>query len=133
MTYLIKNARGEILSFGETSSQPTEMGHEVDYIDTPFHEYAQRLVLSVNGVAGQTCHAWQCGPDIKVEVATTLKVRHINLDVNGTIMSVPLKEGKGCLMLTPAQPGVFVVKPAQPRLYCAAGTGTLVIEIIPNA
>ena len=132
MPYILKDRFENILTYGETSFYPLEEGQTIDFIETPFHEYARRLVLSINGVSGQTHTASQSGPDLMLQVQTTLNLGNIDLLINNVIRKVRLTAGAGSLSLTSAQPGIVVITAADRKVFCPAGAGVLVIEIQPN-
>ncbi len=134
MAYILKDKDGNILSFGESSFIPNlSTGQTMEYSDISFYEYARRLVLSHAGQTGLTVKAYQSGPDVQVDVSTSLPVETIDLDINGVKETVIIEGGKGKLLLSTAQPGLFVVTPADRKQYCTAGNGTLVVEVAPNA
>ncbi len=67
----------------------------MEYIDISFYEYARRFTLSHRGVMGLTVQAYQGGPDVDIDVSVTLDVRSVDVDINGTVETVQLKDGKG--------------------------------------
>ena len=139
MTYILRDKDKNIITYGETSFfTHLEPGQDMEYIDQPIAEYARRLVLSHGGLSCYAVQAQQGGPDVVVDVSTTLGVSVIELDINGTAEVVELEEtwissGKGKLLLSTANPGIFIITPADRKTFCAAGCGTLVVEVVANA
>lgn len=134
MTYILKDQHGNILAFGETSRMPEMPGAEtLIYIDSPISEYCKRLVLSVNGISGETIRAQQGGPDVQVDVSSNAGILGVDLNINGVIETVALKDGKGKLLFSTAHAGVFEIVPADRTIFCAAGQSIIAIEVIPNA
>lgn len=136
MTYILKDKDKNILSYSETSFilDPAS-GESLEYIDQHIAEYARRLVLSHGGVSCfcLSVQAQQGGPDVQVDVSTTLGVSVIELDINGTAEVVELEDAKGKLLLSTANPGIFIITPADRKTFCAAGCGSLVVEVVANA
>ena len=123
-----------ILTYSETSFyiQP-ESGMTMTFEDLSFYDYSRRLVLSHNGQSCITVQAYQSGPDVQIDVVTSLPLSTIEIDINGTVESVPLVEGKGKIMLSTANPGIFILSPADRKTFCAAGQSVIVVEVAPNA
>lgn len=134
MPYILKDQDENILSYGETSFyiQP-ESGMTMTFEDLSFYDYSRRLVLSHNGQSCITVQAYQSGPDVQIDVVTSLPLSTIGIDINGTVESVPLVEGKGKIMLSTANPGIFILSPADRKTFCAAGQSVIVVEVAPNA
>ena len=123
-----------ILTYSETSSVVDEQkGETLTFVDLSFYEYSRRLVLSHNGQSCITVQAYQSGPDVQIDVVTSLPLSTIEIDINGTVESVPLVEGKGKIMLSTANPGIFILSPADRKTFCAAGQSVIVVEVAPNA
>ena len=134
MPYILKDQDENILSYGETSFyiQP-ESGMTMTFEDLSFYDYSRRLVLSHNGQSCITVQAYQSGPDVQIDVVTSLPLSIIGIDINGTVESVPLVEGKGKIMLSTANPGIFILSPADRKTFCAAGKSVIAVEVAPNA
>ena len=123
-----------ILTYSETSSVVDEQkGETLTFVDLSFYDYSRRLVLSHNGQSCITVQAYQSGPDVQIDVVTSLPLSTIEIDINGTVESVPLVEGKGKIMLSTANPGIFILSPADRKTFCAAGKSVIAVEVAPNA
>jgi len=134
MPYILRDKDLNILTYSETSSVVDEQkGETLTFVDLSFYEYSRRLVLSHNGQSCITVQAYQSGPDVQIDVQTSLPLSTIGIDINGTVESVPLVEGKGKIMLSTANPGVFILSPADRKTFCAAGQSVIAIEVAPNA
>ena len=134
MTYILRDQNGLIQSFGVTSFiVDPETGCSMDYTDVSFYDYARRFMLSFNGVSGQTIQVYQSGPDVDIDVNVTTGVTSVDLDINGVIENVQLESGKGKIKLSTAHPGLFIISPADRKMYCSAGNGLMVVEVMPNA
>ena len=134
MPYILRDKDLNILTYSETSSVVDEQkGETLTFVDLSFYEYSRRLVLSHNGQSCITVQAYQSGPDVQIDVVTSLPLSTIEIDINGTVESVPLVEGKGKIMLSTANPGIFILSPANRKTFCAAGQSVIVVEVAPNA
>ena len=134
MPYILRDKDLNILTYSETSSVVDEQkGETLTFFNFSFYEYSRRLVLLHNGQSCITVQAYQSGPDVQIDVETSLPLSSIDIDINGTVESVPLVEGKGKIMLSTANPGIFILSPADRKTFCAAGQSVIVVEVAPNA
>ena len=134
MPYILKDKDGNILTFGETSFNiEPESGMTMTFEGLSFYEYSRRLVLSHNGQSCITVQAYQSGPDVQIDIDTPLPLSSIDIDINGVVESVSLFEGKGKLTLSTANPGIFILSPADRKTFCAAGQSVIAVEVAPNA
>ncbi len=69
-------------------------------------------------------------PEIIVEVSCPEQLT-VDLDINGTIETLQLTQGKATLQLSTAVPGVFIIQPADRAAFAAAGEGLLSVEVLP--
>ena len=103
-------------------------GETIEEVDMPFVAYAARLRLSVDGRRGELIRvpAGTGGVTVRVECPGEPAVR---LTVNGEEREVALENGAGDLVLSCAQPGRYVIAPADRVRYCAAGEAVSVVEV----
>lgn len=134
MLYLLKDKDQNILSYSESDFIPNDrMGESLEIVDLSAREFARRLELSHNGERCATVFAYQGEPDIVIDIATSLPIQSVDLSINGLIDTIPLIERKGKLLLSTANPGTFIISPADRKTFCAAGASCLSIEVLPNA
>lgn len=130
MIYIIRNPDGTIKNFAERADDlRLNPGETLDLSSLTFAQYAQRFSLSVAGKCGETIKAHVGDPEITVEVSCPEQLT-VDLDINGTIETLQLTQGKATLQLSTAVPGVFIIQPADRRTYAAAGEGLLSVEVI---
>lgn len=131
MITIIRSEDQTIKSFcaGSEPTCDTTAGEIVEYLNSDFNEYANRLVISALGKTGVTLSVPQGVGDIKVDVSCPGHTS-IDLSVNGTIQTVLLVNGMGTLYLSTQTAGIFVVAPTDRTAFCAAGNGLLCIEVI---
>ena len=131
MITIIRSEDQTIKSFcaGSEFTCDTTAGESVEYLNTDFNEYANRLVISALGKTGITLSLLQGEGGVTVNVSCP-GYTNIDLSVNGTIQTVPLANGVGELCLSTQTAGVFVIAPTDRTAFCAAGNGLLCIEVI---
>lgn len=134
MLSIIKDKDGNIITFSESllHDYNKALGESMELLDTTMSEYSQRFILSVEGVTGQTFSIGMSEFDLTVYVSTNLDLVSVDVDINGVIETVPLIEGKGHVILSPTNPGSFIITPADRKTFCAAGNGLLVVEVQPD-
>jgi len=126
MIYILKNASGHILSYGETPWALSE-GQTQDALDTSMNEFAARFRLS----ADKTTIDADGEDEAIVTVHTSLYVPSIDLLVNGVPVTVAIVDGAGQLdPITAETSGVVLVEPANKALYCVAGGGSVLINAV---
>jgi hypothetical protein len=129
MTVLIRNVRGEIKTFMETSAGTVlESGETMEELDMPFAAYANRLRLLVDGHSGELVQAEAGGGTVTVQVDCPGETT-VALNINGLTETIPLVSGKGALALSCAVPGTFIITPADRQNYCAAGEAVCIVEV----
>jgi len=131
MPYVLKNKEGHLLTYGETSfPYNAEKGETLAFVEQSMAEYSRRLVLSHKGSACFTVEAHQGDPAVVIDVSTTLDLPSVDLEVNGQLQTIPLVGGKGKLELSTAKPGVFIIRPADRKTFCSAGSSVIVLEVL---
>ena len=130
MTFIILNADKTIHSFHQSDAGLTlAEGQTMEVSDLSFQEYAERLVLSVSGITGETVTvASEPGRIVQVNVSCPAN-SSVMLDVNGLQVEVPLVDAAGILELEADAPGLYVIRPADATLYCPAGNSILAVEV----
>jgi len=127
--FVIRNADASIAFFAEKASDLVlAPGQVIEELQMSFAEYANRLVLSVDGISGQTVTFPAGEGDVIVQVSCP-GVASVDLLVNDLLESVPLTQGRGELILSRQNPGVFVISPANRQLYPAAGSSLLAVVV----
>jgi hypothetical protein len=101
----------------------------VEYLETDFSEYANRLVISALGKTGLTLAVSQASEAVPVTISCSGHSA-IDISVNGESQTVPLVNGVGEFSLSAQTAGVFVIAPTDRTAFCAAGNGLLCIEVI---
>jgi hypothetical protein len=130
MISVIRNADGTIKTYSERP-EPFEVlapCETLQQVNTTFAEYARRLVLSAAGRSGETVHVSQSSGDVTVEVSCPGEPS-VALEINGTVETLPLIDGRAALLLGTEETGTFVLKPADASRYCPAGQSLLVVEV----
>ena len=92
-------------------------------------QYADRFVLSVAGKCGETIKAHVGDPAVVVEVSCPEQLT-VDVDINGTIETLQLTQGRATLQLSTAVPGVFIIQPADRITFAAAGKGLLSVVVM---
>lgn len=87
------------------------------------------LILSCAGKSGETLRVARGSGDLVVELSCPDQTLVV-IDINGSVESLPLINGKAALLLGTEETGVFILKPADEVKYCAAGQSILVIEVV---
>lgn len=126
MIYLLRGPDGAILGAGERDDWVPAGGQTVEPLDTTLAAYTRRFHLSADKTRLAADGADAALVTVRVEASPP--PAEVVLRVNGTPHTVTLASGVGSLLLQAETPGVFVVEPADPALYCRAGEGTLAIE-----
>ena len=132
MITVIRDSAGNIKTYAEHALDDYNfaMGETRDTVDSTLLDYSQRFMLQAAGVLGQTVYVKQGGDDVTVGVSTSLRMDAVDVDINGTIERVPLTDGLGEIVLSTENIGQFIITPADRKMFCAAGNGILVIEVI---
>lgn len=126
MVYVQRDAQGRIVSYGET---PFGSGDE--FVNMDMTGYSRRFVLSVSGQSGITVQVAQGSGDVTVEVSCPERAGStVAVSVNGVAESVELDgNGHGTVILSSDIAGVFMLRPADETQFCAAGCGSLAVEV----
>ena len=134
MITVIRDANKNIKTYSESTLDDYNlaMGETKEIVDSTFVEYSRRFMLQAAGVYGQTVRAIVGGDDVTVGVSSTLGMDVVDIDINGTIEHVSLVAGQGEIVLSTANPGIFIIQPANRKLFCAAGNGILTVEVVAN-
>lgn len=131
-TFVIRNPDASIAFFAEKASDLVLVpGQTVEELAVSFVEYASRLVLSVEGVSGQTLTFYADKGEVTVQISAPRQAS-VDLLVNDLTETVALKDGAGQLILSRQNPGVFIIAPANRQLYPAAGSSFLAVIISPS-
>lgn len=123
--YLLKDAAGNLLSFGETPFVASG-GQSVDEVAGTLSDYASRFRLSADTLT----IAADGVDEATVTVHTNLDPPPANIDVavNGVPQTVSITAGQGTLTpIVASPPGEIVVEPDDRTQFSAAGEGSLVI------
>ncbi|MCC6147779.1 MAG: hypothetical protein IT308_09450 [Anaerolineaceae bacterium] len=137
--FVVRNADASIAFFAEKANDLVlAPGQVIEELQMSFAEYANRLVLSVEGVSGQTVSFPAGQGEIIVQVSCTPSPvgggEVVDLLVNDLVETVPLSgggggRGEGTLILSRQTPGVFLIAPANRQLYPAAGSSLLAVVV----
>ena len=129
MTCILHNADGSIKSFMEQATDlPLQPGETVTLSPLPMAEYAKKFTLSC---CGKTCHtvAARVGdPDIVIDVSAP-DCETAGVSINDMEQTVSLDHGSGQLTLSTAMAGTYLLGPTDRNRFCAAGNGSLCVEI----
>jgi hypothetical protein len=130
MITIIRSADQTIKSFcaGAEPTCDTTSGESVEYLNTDFNEYANRLILSALGKTGVTLSLPQGEGGVNVNVSCPGHAS-IDLVMNGVTQTVALVNGAGEFALSTETAGVYVIAPADRTAFCAAGNGLLCVEV----
>jgi len=133
MIAVIRDSAGNIKTFSDSPLDDYNlvMGETREIVDSTFADYSRRFMLQVGDTLGQTVYAKQGGEDVIVTVSTSLKIKSVDLDINGMVERVPLTDGQGHIVLDVACIGTFIITPADRKLFSAAGNGSIAVEVIP--
>jgi len=130
MIYIIRNPDGTIKTFAQVGEDMILLpGETMELNSSSFVEYAQRFMLGCQGKTAQLVTAKIGDPLLIVEVQCPGQTS-VDLDVNGTVETVPLTNGIGQIQLSTQVPGIFILQPADRQTYAAAGNGLLTLEVI---
>jgi len=129
MVYIIRKADQTIKTF-QTRDDDTflDPGEVIEPSPLSFSEYAERLVLSLDGRSGETVIVPAEVKELTVHVSCPGE-QSVDLLINGTPETVSLTKGIGSIILSADAPGLFIIKPADQTKYCPAGQATLYIEV----
>lgn len=131
MIYIVRNADGTIKAFAQVGEDIVlAPGATMELNPCSFVEYAQRFMLSCQGKSAELITARVGDPALTVEVQCPGHAT-VDLNINGTVETVPLTYGTGQIQLSTEVPGTFTIQPADRHTYAAAGNGLLTIEVIP--
>ncbi|NPV75318.1 MAG: hypothetical protein HPY59_02980 [Anaerolineae bacterium] len=127
--FVIRNADASIAFFAEKASDLVlAPGQVVEELQMSFAQYANRLVLSVQGLSGQTVSFPAGEGEVIVQVSCPGQAS-VDLQINDLVETVTLTGGAGELILSCQNPGVFVIQPANRQLYPAAGSSLLAVVV----
>lgn len=134
--FVIRNPDASIAFFAEKANDLVLSPNQViEELQMSFAQYASRLVLSVQGISGQTLSFPVGEEEVIVQVSCTPSPvgegggELVDLLVNDLVEAAPLKQGAGELILSRQNPGVFLISPANRQLYPAAGSSLLAVII----
>jgi hypothetical protein len=132
MITVVRSKDGSIKTFAERpfESYNLALGETMELIDTDFAEFAQRFTLTCMGRSGETITVRQGEPAVTVQVSCP-GAHTVSVDVNGSIETLTPINGVAEILLGTDVPGTFIIQPADRALYCAAGNGLLVVEVLP--
>lgn len=123
MIYVLRDANGAILSYGEKDDWQPLPGQTVTAEDVTMEQYAARFRLSADKAAIRAD-----GVDTAaVTVSTSLPLESVQVRVGDLVEAVALSSGRGSFQVAAETPGLIVIEPADPASFCRAGEGTLVI------
>lgn len=135
MTIVVRDSQGVIQYFADRSDGLALLpGQKVEQVPVSFADFASRLVLSVDGLSGQTIVVKAGAGQVIVQVSCALlpsevPVSSVALDINGSVETVQLVNGAGRLTLSCQVPGVFLIRPADRILFPAAGSSLLAVVV----
>jgi hypothetical protein len=134
MITVIRDRSGNIKTFSASplESYNVALDETSEVLDISMVDYAGRFKLSIPPFEGGYAALHVIEFDAEVLLQTNLKVDTIDVDINGVVESVPIKDGLGKIILDLSTPGRFIIQPADRRQYCAAGNGYLIVEVLPN-
>lgn len=130
MITLIRSKDGTINSFidGVTKDHSQALGETLEYIDVSFAEYAGKFKLVCNGKSGETISVKRGSGNIVIDVFTP-GVDTVDVAINGSVERLTPIGGVSHLTLSTDVAGVFIVEPADRKLFCSAGEGKMVVEV----
>ena len=130
MISVIRASDGTIKTFSERPNTYFNfaLGETMELIDSTFEDYARRLIISHAGKSGETVSVKRGSGDILVDISCPGE-QVLDLDINGLVDTVAIVQGKAVLTLSTEVAGVYVIQPADRKLFCPAGEGKLVIEV----
>ena len=128
MTFLIRAASGEIKTYMEIPAGTVlDEGETLEEIPGTLESFSKRLRLSVNDISGEL---------VQVPIGGTAAVQvdcpgesSIALEINGLRETLPLVDGTGTLTLSLDIPGMFIIRPADRTVYCAAGEALCMVQV----
>ncbi len=132
MITIIRDNQGNIKTYSQSplESYNVALDETFETMEIGLVQYAERFKLSAPAITGLLYAS--PGESVDVIVSTNLKVHTVDVNVNGVIETVQIEDGVGVISLALDTPGLFILQPADRREYCAAGTGNLTVEILPN-
>lgn len=132
MIHVIRNADGTIKTFSENPENDFQFtgGETIELVDSSFTDYARRFILHCQGKSAELVTARVGDPALSVSVECPGQPA-VDIDINDSVERVNLIEGIGQILLSTAEPGLFLIQPADRKTYAAAGNGLLSIEVLP--
>ncbi len=127
MVFVQRDEQGRIVTYGETPFTPDD-----EWVALGMAAYGRRFKVSVDGQAGFTVQAAQGGGDVVVEISCPERAGGtVGVKVNGVEEPLTLdSEGRGTVILSTEVAGVFEIRPADETEFCAAGCGSLAVEVL---
>lgn len=123
MVYILRDADGTILSYGERNDWLPAPGQSVEAVAGTMAEYAARFRLSVDKPVIRAD-----GVDVAtVTVSTSLPLASVAVRVGGLTETLTLSGGVGSLQVMAETAGQIVITAADGVQFCRAGEGTVVI------
>lgn len=130
MVYVIYNADGTIKTFmQDVTDIRLQTGESYVGLDLDMDGYARRFMLSCNDVCCYTVTAHVGDPAVQVNVYAP-GYDSVVVDINGESCEVSLESGRGTIEITTDAAGQFLLSPVDKKLFCAAGSGSLCVEIL---
>lgn len=130
MTCILHNADGSIKSFmDQVTDLPLQPGETVSVTPLPMAEYAQKFLLSCCGKTCYTVTAKVGDPEVVIDVSVP-DCETVGVSINDVEQIVSLDQGSGRLILSTSPVGTYLLGPADRSRFCAAGNGSLCVEII---
>jgi hypothetical protein len=131
MIYILRNPDGTIKTYAERGDDFTlQPGETMDLFPQSFTEYADRFTLKAQNQPGDLVRVHVADPQVKILVSCPGQPS-VDVDLNGTIETLQLTQGKAEINLSTAVPGLFIIQPADRRTYAAAGQGFITVEVLP--
>jgi hypothetical protein len=108
---------------------PLQPGETVSISPLTMAEYAQKFMLSCRGNTCQTVKARISDPSVVIDVNVP-DCETVGVSINGEVQTLSLNHGAGQLTVSTDQTGIFLIEPADRSRFCAAGNGSLCVEIV---
>lgn len=130
MVYIIRAKDQTIKTYAELPLEQYNraLGETEEELPISFADYANRFVLSCNGVSGQTISV-NIGHDPLLVELSVPGEDTVDVDINGSKFTLTPTGGGAALLFSCDVPGVYVIQPADRARYCAAGQAILVLEV----
>jgi hypothetical protein len=130
MTYIIYNPDSSIKTFlDQIEDTVLAPGETAEQSELSFQEYAERFVLSHDGMSCMTGIAHMGDPEVVIDVSAP-GVETVFVDINGVANFVSLSNGRGSLTLPTSAPASFALAPSDRHTYSAAGSGGLLVLVL---